>query len=158
MVTNKLQAVIGKFVSPSTAVPNALQSCLSSDDTLVGGGGVWHWVNNFCCPRLLWLQRTMPLRIFCHKTKFVSIFGTCSQSHYLINTKIATFCFALNLNHLDPLNSTFPEENCNMIKIKLRNYPQCTMYSSLKNGKPKFCLSFLSATMYNAMKLMVNSK
>ncbi|CAM6037445.1 unnamed protein product [Sphagnum compactum] len=36
------QAVIGKFVSPSTAVPNALQSCLSSDDTLVGGGGVWH--------------------------------------------------------------------------------------------------------------------
>jgi hypothetical protein len=42
MVPNKLQAVIGKFVSPSTAVPNALQSCLSSDDTLVGGGGVWH--------------------------------------------------------------------------------------------------------------------
>jgi hypothetical protein len=36
------QAVIGKFVSPSTAVPNALQSCLSSGDTLVGGGGVWH--------------------------------------------------------------------------------------------------------------------
>ncbi|CAK9199722.1 unnamed protein product [Sphagnum jensenii] len=36
------QALIGKFVSPSTAVPNALQSCLSSDDTLVGGGGVWH--------------------------------------------------------------------------------------------------------------------
>ncbi len=52
MVPNKLQAVIGKFVSPSTAVPNALQSCLSSDDTLVGGGGVWHWANNFRCPRL----------------------------------------------------------------------------------------------------------
>jgi hypothetical protein len=69
-----------------------------------------------------------------------------------MNTKTATFSFALNLNHLDPLNSTFPEENCNMIEIKLRNYPQCTMYGSLKNEKWQFYLSFLSATMYNAMK------
>lgn len=57
-----------------------------------------------------------------------------------INTKIATFCFAVNLNHLDPLNSTFPEENCNMIEIKSRNYPQCIKYSSLKNEKLKLSL------------------
>lgn len=81
--------------------------------------------------------------------------GHAHRPTLLDKHQVAAFSFALNLNHLDPLNSTFPEENCNMIEIKLRNYPWCTMYSSVKNGKQKFDLSFLlSATTYNAMKLI----
>ncbi|KAG0608545.1 hypothetical protein M758_8G113700 [Ceratodon purpureus] len=36
------QAVIGKFVSPSTAVPDPLKSNLNANSDVVGGGGVWH--------------------------------------------------------------------------------------------------------------------
>lgn len=36
------QAVIGKFISPSTAVPEPLKSNLNASSDVVGGGGVWH--------------------------------------------------------------------------------------------------------------------
>ena len=36
------QAVIGKFISPSTAVPDPLKSNLNLNSDVMGGGGVWH--------------------------------------------------------------------------------------------------------------------